>query len=149
MWDRDEYPELAANEFYSLRAAQKAGLDVPVFILSDTGDALVIERFDISDQGHLGLEDFCALNGIGAAQKYAGSYESRLFKRTRDFVDPADQPQALQALYRLFVLNCALRNSDAHLKNFALIYDRVDLCVLRRSTTWSPPRPICRTTRQR
>lgn len=126
MWDRDEYPELAANEFFCLLAARKACLDVPVFTLSDAGDALVIERFDIGDRGCLGLEDFCVLNGLGAAQKYAGSYESRLFRRTRDFVDPADQPQALQALYRLFVLNCALRNGDAHLKNFALIYDRVD-----------------------
>jgi serine/threonine-protein kinase HipA len=126
MWDRDEYPELAANEYFCLLAARKARLDVPIFALSDNGDALVIERFDIGDQGCLGLEDFCGLNGVGAARKYAGSYESRLFKRTRDFVEPADQPQALKALFRLFVLNCALRNGNAHLKNFALIYDRVD-----------------------
>jgi serine/threonine-protein kinase HipA len=126
LWDKDEYPELAANEYFCLLAAQKAGLDVPRFTLSDSGDALIIERFDLSDQGYLGVEDFCVLNGVGAAQKYAGSYESRLFKRARDFIEPADHPREMQALYRLFVLNCALRNGDAHLKNFALTYDRVD-----------------------
>lgn len=126
LWDKDEYPELAANEYFCLLAAQKAGLDVPVFTLSDSGDALVIERFDLTDSGYLGLEDFCVLNGVGAAQKYAGSYESRLFKRARDFIEPADHPHAMQALYKLFVLNCALRNGDAHLKNFALTYAKVD-----------------------
>jgi len=32
---------------------------------------------------------------------------------------------ALERLFRLFVLNCALRNGDAHLKNFGIIYDDV------------------------
>jgi serine/threonine-protein kinase HipA len=31
----------------------------------------------------------------------------------------------LERLFRLFVLNCALRNGDAHLKNFGIIYDDV------------------------
>lgn len=126
LWDKDEYPELAANEYFCLLAAQKAGLDVPRFTLSDRGDALVIERFDLTDTCYLGLEDFCVLNGVGAAQKYSGGYEARLFKRARDFIEPADHPHAMQALYRLFVLNCALRNGDAHLKNFALTYDKVN-----------------------
>lgn len=126
MWDNTEYPELAANESFCLRAAKNAGLEVPAFTLSDTGAALIIERFDIGDQGYLGLEDFCVLNGVGAAQKYAGSYESRLFKRACDYIDPVDHPQTLESFFRLFVLNCALRNGDAHLKNFALLYERVD-----------------------
>jgi serine/threonine-protein kinase HipA len=126
MWDKDEYPELAANEYFCLLAAQKAGLEVPAFDLSDSGSALVIERFDLTDQGYLGFEDFCVLNGVGVAQKYAGSYEARLFRRARDFIEPADQPLAMQTFYKLFVLNCALRNGDAHLKNFALTYAHVD-----------------------
>ena len=99
LWDQNEYPELAANEYFCLRAAQNAGLEVPAFTLSGTGAALVIERFDIGDQGYLGLEDFCVLNGVGAAQKYAGSYESRLFKRACDHIDPADHPQPLESLF--------------------------------------------------
>ena len=124
-WDPREYPELAANEYFCLRAARLSGLEVPINMLSDDGDALIIERFDISDDGYLGFEDFCVLNGVGAVQKYAGSYESKLFKRAADFVAPTDQPKALRALFELLVLNCALRNGDAHLKNFALIYNDV------------------------
>lgn len=33
---------------------------------------------------------------------------------------------ALKALFQLFALNCAIRNGDAHLKNFGLSYAHVD-----------------------
>jgi serine/threonine-protein kinase HipA len=50
--------------------------------MSDDGDALVIEHFDLTPQGgYLGLEDFCVLNGINTGRKYEGCYEIRLFKR--------------------------------------------------------------------
>ncbi len=29
----------------------------------------------------------------------------------------------MRSLFRLFVLNCAVRNGDAHLKNFGVVYD--------------------------
>ena len=64
------------------------------------------------------------LNGLGTKDKYKGGYEVRLFKRLRDFMAPEDAPSALEVLYKLFVVNCALRNGDAHLKNFGVIYDR-------------------------
>lgn len=127
LWEVEEYPELAANEYFCLRAAQAVGLPVPHFELSDDGAALVIDRFDRTDDGgYLGFEDFCVLNGFGTAQKYKGSYETRLFKRARDFLAPQDAPAAAKQLYRLFVLNCAIRNGDAHLKNFGLVYDEVE-----------------------
>jgi serine/threonine-protein kinase HipA len=134
MWDKDEYAELAANEHYCLMAARAAGLEVPPFALADNGEALIVERFDLRDHdgpgsdgdGYLGLEDFCVLNGLGTADKYSASYESRLWKRLADFIGGEDLAADLGALYRLFVLNCALRNGDAHLKNFALIYEAVD-----------------------
>lgn len=126
LWEVEEYPELAANEYFCLKVAQTLGLLVPHFELSDDGAALVIDRFDLADGKYLGFEDFCVLNGFGTAQKYKGSYETRLFKRARDFLSPQDVPAALKQLYRLFVLNCAIRNGDAHLKNFGLVYDAVD-----------------------
>lgn len=125
-WDPEEYPELAANEFYCLTAAKKLGLRVPPFELSDDGGALVVERFDLTDDGYLGFEDFCVLNALGTRSKYDGSYESRLFKRLRDFVDPIEAPRAAEQLFQLFVLNCAIRNGDAHLKNFGIVYDDVN-----------------------
>ncbi|WP_066769634.1 HipA domain-containing protein [Candidatus Viadribacter manganicus] len=125
-WEREEYPELAANEFYCLTAARALGLPVPHFELSDDGGALVVERFDLADGAYLGFEDFCVLSALGAAQKYEGSYETRVFKRLRDYLDPIELPNAFEQLFKLFVLNCALRNGDAHLKNFGIVYENVN-----------------------
>jgi serine/threonine-protein kinase HipA len=126
LWDSAELPELAANEFFCLCAARKAGIVVPGFQLSENGHALVIERFDLkADGSYRGFEDFCVLNGLTSAKKYDGGYETRLFKRASDFIEVEGRRTALERLFRLFVLNCALRNGDAHLKNFGIIYDDV------------------------
>jgi serine/threonine-protein kinase HipA len=94
--------------------------------LSENGHALVIERFDLkADGSYRGFEDFCVLNGLTSAKKYDGGYETRLFKRASDFIEVEGRRNALERLFRLFVLNCALRNGDAHLKNFGIIYDDV------------------------
>ncbi|AOG03299.1 type II toxin-antitoxin system HipA family toxin [Bosea sp. RAC05] len=123
-WDKDEYAELAANEFFCLEAARRIGLQVPGFSLADDGSALIVERFDLRPEGtYNGFEDFCVLNGVGSDRKYEGGYEARLFKRTREFVGGAGRSKALHDLFKLFVLNCAIQNGDAHAKNFALLYD--------------------------
>lgn len=122
LWDPNEYPELAANEFFCLTAARKLGFTVPDFSLSEDGSALVVERFDLSDGIYQGFEDFCVLNGLTSDRKYSGGYENRLFRRIRDFVSPENRQAALETAFRLFVLNCTIRNGDAHLKNFGLIY---------------------------
>jgi serine/threonine-protein kinase HipA len=126
LWDAARYPELAANEYFCLIAAKSAGLSVPAFDLSDDGAALVVERFDLSNGAYLGFEDFCVLNGVRTEKKYSGGYETRLFRRLKDFVDPVAFPAEAEKLFRLFVLNCTIRNGDAHLKNFGILYADVD-----------------------
>jgi serine/threonine-protein kinase HipA len=126
LWDAVEFPELAANEFFCLTAAKAAGLTVADFQLSDDGAALILDRFDLSEGAYLGFEDFCVLNGLQTSEKYSGSYESRLFKRLGDYLGPATRAKSARDLFRLFVLNCALRNGDAHLKNFGILYRDVD-----------------------
>ena len=122
-WEPIEYPELAANEYFCLSAAKMLGLAVPEFRLSDDGLALVVKRFDLkSDGSYLGYEDFCVINGLLTADKYKGSYETRLFKRAQQFIDIDQHKRALEDLFKLFVLNCAIRNGDAHLKNFGIVY---------------------------
>ena len=124
-WERDgEFQELAANEFFCMSAAKRIGLPIPDFRLSEDGGALVVERFDRKDDGsYLGFEDFTVLNGLTAARKYDGGYETRLFRRAGEFVTGEQRAAALRSLFRLFVLNCAVRNGDAHLKNFGVVYD--------------------------
>jgi len=62
---------------------------------------------------------------LPTADKYSGGYETRLFKRLRDYIAPADYRAAATSLFKLFALNCAIRNGDAHLKNFGVTYEDV------------------------
>ena len=127
LWEPNEYPQLAANEFFGLTAARKCGLDVPPFRLSEDGTALVIDRFDLRLDGtYRGFEDFCVLNARRTEEKYRGSYETSVMKRFSQFAHSAHVHEDLQRLFALIVLNCALRNGDAHLKNFGILYDDVE-----------------------
>jgi serine/threonine protein kinase HipA of HipAB toxin-antitoxin module len=77
VWGANEYPQLAANEYFCLTVARKYGLDVPPYRLAEDGMALVIDRFDLRMDGtYRGVEDFCVLNGRRADEKYRGSYET-------------------------------------------------------------------------
>ena len=126
LWEPNEFPQLAANEFFCLSAAAKCGLDVPPFRLAEDGLALVIDRFDLrADGGYRGFEDFCVLNARRTEEKYYGSYESSIVRRFGQFAISTHLAEDLEKLYTLIVLNCALRNGDAHLKNFGIIYDDV------------------------
>ena len=125
-WE-DQYPQLAANEFFCLKAAERCGLDVPRFQLSNDGRALVIDRFDLRGDGrYRGFEDFCVLNAKGTAQKYQGSYETAVLKRFREFASPDQIAAGSEAIFRMIALNAALRNGDAHLKNFGIVYDDIE-----------------------
>jgi len=125
-WEPSEFPELAANEYFCLSAAKALNLPVPDFQLSDDGLAVVVKRFDLKPEGdYLGCEDFCVLNALASSDKYKGGYETRLFRRAREFIDVGQHRRSFEDLFKLFVLNCAIRNGDAHLKNFAIVYDDV------------------------
>ena len=124
----DEHPRLAENEYFCMRAALHAGLEVPKFELSQGGRFLLVERFDLSDHGYLGFEDFCVLNGKTALQKYDGSYEN-IAKRIKDFVSPENVRPALQSFFKALALSCALKNGDAHLKNFGVLYANAESAV--------------------
>lgn len=126
LWDANEYPHLAANEHFCLNVASRCGLDVPRYQLAEDGMALVIDRFDLRADGtYRGLEDFCVLNARRTDEKYRGSYESSIMKRFQDFANSPHINQDVEKLFTLIALNCAIRNGDAHLKNFAIIYDDV------------------------
>lgn len=126
LWEPNEYPQLAANEYFCLTAARKCGLDVPPFRLAEDGMALVIDRFDLRMDGtYCGFEDFCVLNARRTDEKYRGSYETSIMKRFGQFAISRQVNEDMQKLFTLIALNCALRNGDAHLKNFGIIYDEV------------------------
>ena len=126
LWEQHEYPQLAANEFFCLKVAKQCGLDVPPCRLAEDGLALVIDRFDLRPDGtYCGFEDFCVLNARRTDQKYGGSYETSIMKRFTQFASSSHVGEGLERLFTLISLNCAIRNGDAHLKNFGIVYDDV------------------------
>lgn len=121
-WD-SQYPELALNEHLCLSAARNAGLRTPQWDLSNNRKFLAVERFDISEAGdYMGLEDFCVLQGKSVKAKYDSSFE-RTAKTVRQFSQPQKRQEDLKDLFKTFALSVVLRNGDAHLKNFCLLYD--------------------------
>src|SRR5258707_6472838 len=46
-WEPNEFPQLAANEYFCLKAAERCGLDVPRYRLGEEGMVLVVELFDV------------------------------------------------------------------------------------------------------
>jgi len=125
-WEQNEYPQLAANEYFCLKVAEKCGLEVPRYRLAEDAGTLVIDRFDLRLDGtHRGFEDFCVLNAKRTDQKYSGSYETSILKRFQQFANSPNVYADSEKLFTLIALNCALHNGDAHLKNFGIVYDDV------------------------
>ncbi len=122
-WNPDRFPQLAANEYFCMQAARKAGLETPDVELAAQGRLLIVKRFDLDVHGgYLGFEDFCVLNGLATDDKYVGSYQD-IAQRIRQFVSPARVHEALEQFFLSLALTCAVRNGDAHLKNFGVLYD--------------------------
>jgi len=120
-WGMD-FPQLAANEYFCMTAAKQAGLPVPVFSLSENGGLFVMKRFDLTAAGEtLGFEDFCSLQAMGTARKYNSTYE-RVARTIRDFVSPEHLAAAREQFFATLVLSVMVRNGDAHLKNFGVLY---------------------------
>jgi serine/threonine-protein kinase HipA len=116
----DDYPFLAQNEFMCMEVARRAGLRVPEFWLSADSSLFVMTRFDIEKGVQLGLEDMAVLMGKTPEEKYQGSYEG-IAKAIDLFCTDAVESKA--RLFEYVALSCLVRNGDAHLKNFALLYD--------------------------
>jgi serine/threonine-protein kinase HipA len=123
-----DFPGLAANEYLCLSAAKAAGLPVPVFALNDDASMLLIDRFDLDNAAtrRLGFEDIAALMGLRvhdrlSNRKYQGSYED--VAEVVRLMGGRHVKDNLARLYEQIVLSVMVRNGDAHLKNFGLLYD--------------------------
>lgn len=118
----DQFPQLAANEYFCMRAAALAGIEVPEFSLSENCRLLVVKRFDIAEGNYLGMEDFCVLSGWGASKKYDGTHEGAA-KLIISYVSEAFQVEALERYFQIVALTAGVQNGDCHLKNLSVTYD--------------------------
>jgi serine/threonine-protein kinase HipA len=121
-------PYLAFNEHHTMRVLARLN-KVPVAHtqLSDDGQVLLVERFDVDSQGvptH-GLEDACSLLGLPPHEKYAPSME-RVLKATEAYLPDATRQTQLEQLGYHLLTNFVIRNADCHSKNIALYYTDLD-----------------------
>jgi serine/threonine-protein kinase HipA len=115
-------PYVSLNEHLCMQVAARV-LPTARTELSQDGNALVVHRFDVDDNGQLrlGMEDFCVLLGLRPAAKYETTWE-RIARAVRDHVPGATQLETFRQLATTMLLTYALRNADCHAKNLALLY---------------------------
>jgi serine/threonine-protein kinase HipA len=105
-----------------MTAAKRAGLPTPEFFISNNGGLFIMRRFDMTPEGEsIGFEDMCSLQALGTAQKYTNSYE-RVAKSIRFFINGSHLIEAREQFFATLVLSVILRNGDAHLKVFGVLY---------------------------
>ena len=117
-----EFPQLAENEYFCMQAVKRAGISTPTLHLSRNRRFLLVKRFDIDHEKGTcqGFEEVLGLMGRNREQKYTGSYEQvakLIFQATTDKLFSMEQ------FFKLIIMNYLLKNGDAHLKNFGLLYD--------------------------
>ena len=118
------YPGLTANEYLCMTAAARAGIDAAKVELSDDGQLLLVERFDLDADGQrLGFEDVASLMGLRvrdtlSERKYHGSYQ-----RIAELLGMiTGNRRDLQRFYEQLAFSIMVGNGDAHLKNFGVLY---------------------------
>lgn len=131
-FDTPTFPQLPENEFSMLTWARAAGFDVPECRLHDADDVvglprryipegsrlLAIRRYDRSPEGRIHQEDFAQAVGLPPGKKYEQITYEVMARLVRRFIDE----EAVDELVRRLVFIIACGNSDAHLKNWSLVY---------------------------
>ena len=140
---------IVTNEQLSMMTAAKCGIDVPESFIIDLGngnDSEVLyatRRYDRTFEGavskigelicplRLHQEDFSQAMGIPSADKYEkghAGYMRKMFELLRQFSSNPIQDQ--QRLWDMIVFSYLIGNTDAHIKNFSLLYGK-DLRSIR------------------
>jgi len=115
----DEYPNLAENEYFSLMACKKAGIKIANIQLSKNKKFLVVENFIFNNEKTLGFEEILSLMDKNRINKYDGSYE-QVAKIIYQFT--TNKRESLREYFKIVIMNYLLKNGDAHLKNFGLLF---------------------------
>lgn len=121
--DEREYFGLTVNEYFSLKAAEYAKISTASSEIIENANCLLVHRFDEKkDDNFYCMEDFCALQTLNPQGRYRGDYLD-LVQVVHDFVPPSKKEKVLLSLFQNVAFSMKIFNGDAHLKNFALMYD--------------------------
>jgi serine/threonine-protein kinase HipA len=130
-FDSPTWQNLPKNEYSMLEWARAAGFDVPECHLYDASQlegiprgyaragsqVLAVRRYDRNQQ-RIHQEDFAQVVGLQPDKKYDGMTYEAMAQLVRGVIGE----QGADELVRRLVLMVACGNSDAHLKNWSLIY---------------------------
>ncbi|MGM0624194.1 MAG: type II toxin-antitoxin system HipA family toxin [Campylobacterota bacterium] len=117
----DEYQDLALNEYLCLNAVAKAGVKTANVQLSKNNKFLIVEKFTLkNDSEFYGFEEMLSLMDKNKESKYDGSYE-QIAKIIYSYT--TNKKESMISFYKTVVMNYLLKNVDAHLKNFGLLFD--------------------------
>lgn len=132
-----EFDGVPENEYSMMMLARHLGMNIPAIELVDLrdienlpaevqslrGTAFAIERFDrLSDGTPVHMEDFAQIFGVYPEDKY----QRGTMRRIAGVIASEGDHEDIREFVRRLVFNVLIGNSDAHLKNWSLIYpDRV------------------------
>ncbi len=120
----EEYPQLAINEYICMELAKACQIETPEFWLSDNQQLFVMRRFDLKADGSCrAMEDMAVMQGKSTNDKYQSSYET--ISKVLDFYS-SEAKADNETLFKMLVHSCMVGNGDAHLKNYAMLYDDID-----------------------
>jgi len=125
-----EYPELPELEHLTMKLAEVSGLTVvpyALFVMQDGTVCYITKRIDRFKGEKIHMEDMAQLTDKLTEQKYLGSMEQVGKAVRRWTTHPLLEAQKLLEL----TIFCYLTgNSDMHLKNFSLLYERTGKIIL-------------------
>ncbi len=134
---------IVTNEQLSMMTAAKCGIEVPDSFIIDLGNGrdnevlYATKRYDRTFEGaaneitglpcplRLHQEDFAQAMGVSSAQKYEknhAGYMQGMFEVLRQF--SANPIVDQQKLWDMIIFCFLLGNTDAHIKNFSLLYGK-------------------------
>ena len=133
---------IVTNEQLSMLAARKCGIDIPESFIINAGKGIDSEvlfatkRYDrIIDETspmigklkrpyRIHQEDFAQAMGVASFEKYekeGQGYAEKMFEIIRNYTRSPLEDQL--RLWNRIVYNFVLGNTDAHIKNYSLLYD--------------------------
>ncbi len=121
-FDSNSYPDLVRNEHKSLKLAQAVigkdkVTDFTYNVLEDKA-TLIVKRFDRNGNIKLRMEEFAQILNKSSREKYDSSYECI----AKGILQYSVSPEIDLLLYfKQIIFNIIIGNTDAHLKNFALL----------------------------
>lgn len=137
------YDHVVENEQLAMQTARQLGISIPesgIIMTGDYGEGSVLfatERYDRTMTGtvneisglacplRLHQEDFGQALGIAAADKYektGGQYMKKMFDLLK--YRSASPIEDQMKLWDIIVFHWLIGNTDGHIKNFSLVYDR-------------------------